>query len=132
MKARTLSILFMFILGCSRSTQPSRSLKIIESGTACGEASCRTLEVQLFSSSTGGRALLKLNGENISWDEMQRRFSDIFKTRAEKFAYMRIEHGVKPADRQDVFQMLKKAEVSRVCTLALNAPPRYVLCPGAP
>jgi biopolymer transport protein ExbD len=130
MKMCGLFILFLFMLGCSHSSKPSPSLKIIESDTACGETSCRTLEVQLFSSAIGGRAVLKLNGQDIDWDKMQKRLSDIYKTRAERFAYMRTEQSVKPADRQDVFQMLRNAEVQRVCTLATNAPPKYVQCPG--
>src|SRR5438067_188222 len=45
----------------------------------------RTIVVQVIAPlNLGGRATLKINQDDVTWDQLENRLTDIFKTRAEK------------------------------------------------
>src|SRR5512142_788514 len=44
----------------------------------------RTVVVQVLQGGPGQQAALKINQEDVTWDKLQERLEDIYKTRAEK------------------------------------------------
>src|ERR1017187_5606730 len=49
----------------------------------------RTIVVQLIDKGAGKNPGLKINGEDATWDNLQDRLTDIFKTRAEKVMFVK-------------------------------------------
>src|ERR1700756_1142817 len=58
----------------------------------------RTIVVQLIDRGAGQAPALKINGEDATWDNLQGRLSDIFKTRAEKVMFVKGDDNVPFAD----------------------------------
>jgi biopolymer transport protein TolR len=49
----------------------------------------RTIVVQVINNPNGGKPTLKINQDDISWDRLGERLTDIFKTRAEKVMFVK-------------------------------------------
>ena len=54
----------------------------------------RTIVVQLIDKGSGENPGLKINGEDATWDNLQDRLTDIFKTRAEKVMFVKGDDNV--------------------------------------
>ena len=74
-------ILVLFVIGCSRPTKEVSHLTILESDTACGETTYRTLEIQLFAPPTPGPTIVQINEGNVSWIDLREGLHDIYLTR---------------------------------------------------
>ena len=74
----------------------------------------RTVVVQIAWGPDGRNTVLKINNETVPWGQLEPRLRDIFKTRAEKIAFVKGEDDV---DFQDVAQVIgfaREAGVERV------------------
>ena len=49
----------------------------------------RTVVVQVLEDPSGGQPTLKINQEQVSWDQLGNRLTDIFKTRAERVMFVK-------------------------------------------
>jgi biopolymer transport protein ExbD len=49
----------------------------------------RTVVVQVLQAPNGGKPTLKINQEDVSWDNLGNRLTDIFKTRAERILFVK-------------------------------------------
>jgi len=49
----------------------------------------RTIVVQVIHQANGGRPTLKINQDDVSWDNVGDRLTEIFKTRAEKIMFVK-------------------------------------------
>jgi biopolymer transport protein TolR len=49
----------------------------------------RTIVVQVIHQASGGRPTLKINQDDVSWDNVGDRLTEIFKTRAEKIMFVK-------------------------------------------
>jgi biopolymer transport protein TolR len=72
----------------------------------------RTIVIQLKGSGAG--ALLSINEETVTWEELPRRLFDIYKERAEKVAFVRAEAELDFDQVARVIDMAHAAGVSNV------------------
>ena len=73
----------------------------------------RTIVVQLLQG-PGGRPALKINQENVTWENLQGRLTDIFKERAQKVMFVRADNDLPFADVAQVIDIAHSAGVDKV------------------
>jgi len=74
----------------------------------------RTIVVQLIDRGPGQTPGLKINQEDATWDDLQGRLTDIFKTRAEKVMFVKGDNNVPFADVATVIDVAHAAGVDKV------------------
>ena len=74
----------------------------------------RTIVVQLIDRGAGQAPALKINQEDASWDTLQNRLTDIFKTRAEKVMFVKGDDAIPFADVANVIDIAHAAGVDKV------------------
>jgi biopolymer transport protein TolR len=74
----------------------------------------RTIVVQLIDKGAGQPPALKINQEDASWDNLQTRLTDIFKTRAEKVMFVKGDDAIPFADVANVIDIAHAAGVDKV------------------
>jgi len=74
----------------------------------------RTIVVQLIDRGPGQTPGLKINQEDATWDDLQGRLTDIFKTRAEKVMFVKSDNNVPFADVATVIDVAHAAGVDKV------------------
>ncbi|HMK30088.1 MAG TPA: biopolymer transporter ExbD [Terriglobales bacterium] len=77
------------------------------------EPTDRTVVVQLLKSG-GGQPALKINQEDVAWENLQGRLSDIYKTRAEKVMFVKADTDLPFADVAQVIDIAHAAGVDKV------------------
>ncbi len=73
-----------------------------------------TIVVQLIDKGAGQPPALKINQEDASWDNLQSRLTDIFKTRAEKVMFVKGDDAIPFADVANVIDIAHAAGVDKV------------------
>jgi biopolymer transport protein ExbD len=71
----------------------------------------RTVVVQVLLGAEGGRPKLKINQDDVTWDDLGTRLTDIFKTRAERVMFVK---GDPDVVFQDVAQVIDIAHGTEV------------------
>ena len=74
----------------------------------------RTIVIQVMEGAKNEPPSLKINQENVGWDHLESRLHDIFKTRAERVAFVRSEDDVDFQYVADAIDMAREAGVERV------------------
>lgn len=74
----------------------------------------RTVVVQLLDRGAGQAPAVKINQEDTTWENLQGRLSDIFKTRAEKVMFVKGDNNIPFADVADVIDIAHAAGVDKV------------------
>ena len=74
----------------------------------------RTIVVQLIDRGPGQDPALKINQDDVTWDSLQGRLSDIFKTRAEKVMFVKGDDAVAFANVANVIDIAHAAGVDKV------------------
>ena len=74
----------------------------------------RTIVVQLLDRGPGQAPALKINQEDATWDTLQGRLTDIFKTRAEKVMFVKGDNNIPFADVANVIDIAHGAGVDKV------------------
>jgi len=74
----------------------------------------RTIVVQLVDAGAGQPPQLKINGEDTTWDGLQGRLTDIFKTRAEKVMFIKGDDGIPFANVASVIDIAHASGVDKV------------------
>ncbi len=74
----------------------------------------RTIVVQVIDRGAGQEPSLKINGDDATWDGLQGRLTDIFKTRAEKVMFVKGDDNVPFADVANVIDIAHAAGVDKV------------------
>jgi biopolymer transport protein TolR len=74
----------------------------------------RTIVIQVVWSKQGQEPALKINQEDVSWNDLHDRLHDIFKTRAERVAFVRGDDDVDFEYVADVIDIARDAGVDRV------------------
>jgi biopolymer transport protein TolR len=74
----------------------------------------RTIVVQVLDAGAGKDPTLKINQEDVSWDKLQQRLTDIYKTRAEKVMFVKGDTGIPFADVANVIDIAHAAGVDKV------------------
>ncbi len=78
------------------------------------EPTDRTVVVQVLHGGRGGAPLLKINQDEVSWDTLQARLTDIYKTRAEKVMFVKADTDLEFADVAQVIDIAHAAGVEKV------------------
>ena len=74
----------------------------------------RTIVVQLIDRGAGNAPGLKINQDDATWESLQGRLEDIFKTRAEKVLFVKGDDNVPFADVANVIDIAHSAGVDKV------------------
>jgi biopolymer transport protein ExbD len=74
----------------------------------------RTIVVQLIDRGPGQAPAVKINQEDATWDTLQGRLTDIFKTRAEKVMFVKGDNNIPFADVANVIDVAHSAGVDKV------------------
>ncbi|MGH9528803.1 MAG: ExbD/TolR family protein [Terriglobales bacterium] len=74
----------------------------------------RTIVVQVIDRGPGQEPTLKINGDDTTWDGLQGRLTDIFKTRAERVMFVKGDDNVPFADVANVIDIAHAAGVDKV------------------
>jgi biopolymer transport protein ExbD len=74
----------------------------------------RTIVVQLIDHGAGNPPGLKINQDEATWETLQSRLEDIFKTRAEKVMFVKGDDNVPFADVASVIDIAHSAGVDKV------------------
>jgi len=74
----------------------------------------RTIVVQLIDRGPGQMPALKINQEDTTWDGLQARLADVFKTRAEKVMFVKGDDNVPFMDVADVIDIAHASGVDKV------------------
>ena len=74
----------------------------------------RTIVVQLIDHGAGNAPGLKINQDDATWETLQGRLEDIFKTRAEKVMFVKGDDNVPFADVANVIDIAHSAGVDKV------------------
>lgn len=78
------------------------------------QTSDRTIVVQLLDRGPGTNPAVKINQEDATWDTLQTRLTDIFKTRAEKVMFVKGDNNIPFADVANVIDIAHSAGVDKV------------------
>ena len=74
----------------------------------------RTIVVQLLDRGAGQAPALKINQEDTTWENLQGRLTDIFKTRAEKVMFVKGDTNIPFADVANVIDIAHASGVDKV------------------
>ena len=74
----------------------------------------RTIVVQLIDRGAGQAPAVKINQEDTTWDNLQTRLTDVFKTRAEKVMFVKGDDAVPFADVANVIDIAHASGVDKV------------------
>ena len=74
----------------------------------------RTIVIQVVWGAQNQPPALKINQENVKWEDLQSRLHDIFKIRAERVAFVRGDADVDFEYVADVIDIAREAGVDRV------------------
>ncbi len=74
----------------------------------------RTIVVQLIDRGPGQPPALKINQDEATWENLQGRLTDIFKTRAEKVMFVKGDDNIPFADVANVIDIAHSAGVDKV------------------
>ena len=74
----------------------------------------RTIVVQLIDKGPGQTPSLKINQDDVSWNDLQGRLTDIFKTRAEKVMFVKGDDNIPFADVANVIDIAHGSGVDKV------------------
>jgi len=74
----------------------------------------RTIVVQLIDRGPGQTPALKINQDEATWENLQGRLTDVFKTRAEKVMFVKGDDNIPFADVANVIDIAHSAGVDKV------------------
>jgi biopolymer transport protein TolR len=74
----------------------------------------RTIVVQVIDHGAGNAPGLKINQDEVTWETLQGRLEDIFKTRAEKVMFVKGDDNVSFSDVANVIDIAHSAGVDKV------------------
>lgn len=78
------------------------------------EPNDRTIVVQVMQGAGGQKPTLKINQDPVTWDTLQQRLTDIFKTRAERVMFVKGDDEVPFADVATVIDVAHSSGVEKV------------------
>lgn len=74
----------------------------------------RTVVVQVLDTNSAGQPALKINQEVVTWQNLEPRLVDIYKTRAEKVMFVKADTDIPWTDVAQVIDMAHAAGVNKV------------------
>jgi biopolymer transport protein TolR len=74
----------------------------------------RTIVVQLLRGQGGGKPALKINQDSVTWETLQGRLEEIYKTRAEKVMFVKADNDLEFSEVAQVIDLAHAAGVEKV------------------
>src|SRR5438067_5650311 len=74
----------------------------------------RTVVVQVIKGANGQRSTLKINQDEVTWDNLQSRLEEIYKTRAEKVMFVKGDSDIQFLEVAQVIDIAHAAGVDKV------------------
>jgi biopolymer transport protein TolR len=71
----------------------------------------RTIVVQLLQEPNGGRTKLKINQDDVTWNNLDQRLKDIFSTRAERIMFVKADDDVQFQEVAQVIDIAKGTQL---------------------
>src|SRR5438270_9855149 len=104
-------LLALSTIGCQRfkDARNDAHFSILDSDTACGETSYRTLEIELVAPKAAGRATVNLNGKSSGWENLAARLHELYSIRKDKYVYLRVGPDVATSDQSQMLHFIERA-----------------------
>lgn len=109
-----LIIIFMIVVTQQKRTGLDAQIPQPEQKSAKDKFVERTIVIQVAEGRKDQPPSLKINQEDVSWANLENRLHDIFKTRAERIAFVRGEDDVDFQYVADAIDMARQAGVEKV------------------
>jgi biopolymer transport protein ExbD len=109
-----LIIIFMLIVVKSEEMGLKADIPQLPANLDAAPPPVRTIVIQLGEANNGDVPLLKINQQDVSWPDLKMRLADIFKTRAEKVAFVQGDDAVNFEYVAYVIDTARDAGVQRV------------------
>jgi biopolymer transport protein TolR len=110
-----LVLIIVFMVVVSMSKQKGVEAQIPQPAQDTGQPPpVRTIVIEVEWNAKSGKPTLKINQDDVAWNELEPRLHDIFKQRAERVAFVKGNDDVDFEYVADVIDMAREAGVDRV------------------
>jgi biopolymer transport protein TolR len=110
----TLIIMFMLVVSMDKEYQEKTLIPQPDQKQTAGETESRTIVIQVIWSTKDQPPTLKINRDDVRWEDLETRLAQIYLKRAEKVAFVRGDADVDFQYVADVIDRAHHAGVQRV------------------
>ncbi len=110
----TLIIMFMLVVSMDKEYVEKAQIPQPQNQTDSQQRNERTVVLEVIWTSKDQPPIVKINQEDVSWDNLENRLSEIYLTRAEKVAFVRGDADVDFQYVADVIDLAHHAGVQRL------------------
>ena len=110
----TLIVMFMLVVSMDKEYQEKAQIPQPDQKQTAGEQQSRTIVIQVVWTTKDAQPTVKINKDNVRWEDLETRLEQIYLTRAEKVAFVRGDADVDFQYVADVIDLAHNAGVQRV------------------
>lgn len=110
----TLIIMFMLVVSMDKEYQEKTQLPQPDQQRTPAETQSRTIVIQVLWTTKDALPTVKLNREDVRWEDLETRLTQIYLTRAEKVAFVRGDADVDFQYVAEVIDLAHHAGVQRI------------------
>jgi biopolymer transport protein ExbD len=110
----TLIVMFMLVVAMDKEYQEKAQIPQPDQKQTAGEKQSRTIVIQVVWTTKDAPPTVKINREDVRWEDVETRLAQIYLTRAEKVAFVRGDADVDFQYVADVIDLAHHAGVQRV------------------
>jgi biopolymer transport protein TolR len=110
----TLIVVFMLVVSMDKQYVESAQIPQPNQKPTAEETQSRTIVIQVVWTGKDRSPFVKINQEDVSWDDLESRLTAIYLTRAEKVAFVRGDSDVDFQYVADVIDLAHHAGVQRI------------------
>ncbi len=116
----TLIIVFMVVVSMDKEQGETAQIPQPDQKQTQNIAQPRTVVIQIVSASENHPPTVKINQDDVTWEELETRLAKIYLTRAEKVVFVRGDADVDFQNVADVIDVAHHAGVERVGLLTMD------------
>jgi biopolymer transport protein TolR len=116
----TLIIVFMVVVSMDKEEGEKAQIPQPDQKQTANISQPRTIVIQVVWAQGGQSPTIKINQENVRWEDLEDRLTKIYLTRAEKVAFVRGDSDVEFQYVADVIDLAHHAGVDRVGLLTME------------
>jgi len=110
----TLIVMFMLVVSMDKEYQEKAQIPEPNQKQTVGEQQSRTIIIQVVWTAKSQAPIVKINREDVRWEDLDTRLAQIYLTRAEKVAFVRGDADVDFQYVADVIDRAHHAGVQRI------------------
>jgi len=110
----TLIVMFMLVVAMDKEYQEKAQIPQPDHQATAGEKQSRTIVIQVVWATKDAPPTVKINQDDVRWEDLETRLAQIYLTRAEKVAFVRGDSDVDFQYVADVIDLVHHAGVQRV------------------